>query len=92
MTCERDLRVAVLAVDPSSPYSGGALLGDRIRMAAHTADPDVLVRQILSLAQTRLRTHPDLAWRAAEVASGRRDPYAAAELLTPVRQFTPGQQ
>src|SRR5439155_5672389 len=30
----RDLRVAVVAVDPSSPYSGGALLGDRVRMAA----------------------------------------------------------
>ncbi|WP_039782604.1 AAA family ATPase, partial [Nocardia cerradoensis] len=33
-------RVAVLAVDPSSPYSGGALLGDRIRMSAHVGDPD----------------------------------------------------
>jgi LAO/AO transport system kinase len=40
------LRVAVLAVDPSSPYSGGALLGDRIRMAAHTNDPDVLIRSL----------------------------------------------
>src|SRR3954452_20750876 len=38
---EREMRVAVLAVDPSSPYSGGALLGDRIRMAAHINDPDV---------------------------------------------------
>ena len=43
---ERDLRVAVLAVDPSSPYSGGALLGDRIRMAAHINDPDVLIRSV----------------------------------------------
>ncbi|NUS55224.1 MAG: methylmalonyl Co-A mutase-associated GTPase MeaB, partial [Streptomycetaceae bacterium] len=40
------LRVAVLAVDPSSPYSGGALLGDRIRMAAHTNDPGVLIRSL----------------------------------------------
>ena len=39
-------RVAVLAVDPSSPYSGGALLGDRIRMAAHINDPDVLIRSL----------------------------------------------
>ncbi|WP_396933804.1 ArgK/MeaB family GTPase [Mycolicibacterium sp.] len=39
-------RVAVLAVDPSSPYSGGALLGDRIRMAAHINDPDVLIRSV----------------------------------------------
>jgi LAO/AO transport system kinase len=43
---ERDLRVAVLAVDPSSPYSGGALLGDRIRMAAHINDSDVLIRSV----------------------------------------------
>lgn len=40
------LRVAVLAVDPSSPYSGGALLGDRIRMAAHINDPDVMIRSV----------------------------------------------
>jgi len=40
------MRVAVLAVDPSSPYSGGAILGDRIRMAAHINDPDVFIRSI----------------------------------------------
>ncbi|MDG4668577.1 GTP-binding protein [Mycobacterium sp. 236(2023)] len=40
------LRVGVLAVDPSSPYSGGALLGDRIRMVAHINDPDVLIRSV----------------------------------------------
>ncbi|TDD91818.1 methylmalonyl Co-A mutase-associated GTPase MeaB, partial [Actinomadura darangshiensis] len=33
-------------VDPSSPFSGGALLGDRIRMAAHAADPGVLIRSL----------------------------------------------
>jgi LAO/AO transport system kinase len=33
-------------VDPSSPYSGGAILGDRIRMAAHIDDPDVFIRSI----------------------------------------------
>jgi LAO/AO transport system kinase len=43
---QRGMRVAVLAVDPSSPYSGGALLGDRIRMAAHINDPDVLIRSV----------------------------------------------
>jgi LAO/AO transport system kinase len=43
---EQGKRVAVLAVDPSSPYSGGALLGDRIRMAAHINDPDVLIRSV----------------------------------------------
>ena len=43
---EHGLRVAVLAVDPSSPYSGGALLGDRIRMSAHINDPNVLIRSL----------------------------------------------
>jgi len=43
---QRSLRVAVLAVDPSSPFSGGALLGDRIRMAAHINDPEVLIRSV----------------------------------------------
>lgn len=43
---EQGKRVAVLAVDPSSPYSGGALLGDRIRMAAHINDNDVLIRSV----------------------------------------------
>lgn len=43
---KRGMRVAVLAVDPSSPYSGGALLGDRIRMAAHINDSDVLIRSV----------------------------------------------
>jgi LAO/AO transport system kinase len=43
---QREMRVAVLAVDPSSPFSGGALLGDRIRMAAHINDPDVLIRSV----------------------------------------------
>ena len=39
-------RVGVLAVDPSSPYTGGALLGDRVRMTAHTTDPDVYIRSL----------------------------------------------
>ncbi len=43
---QRAQRVAVLAVDPSSLYCGGALLGDRIRMAQHINDPDVLIRSV----------------------------------------------
>jgi LAO/AO transport system kinase len=39
-------RVAVVAVDPSSPFSGGALLGDRIRMQAHLLDRDVFIRSM----------------------------------------------
>ena len=42
----RDLRVGVLAIDPSSPFSGGALLGDRIRMHSHTVDPGVYIRSM----------------------------------------------
>jgi LAO/AO transport system kinase len=38
--------VGVLAVDPSSPYSGGAVLGDRIRMQEHHADPGVFIRSM----------------------------------------------
>ena len=42
----RGLRVGVLAVDPSSPFSGGALLGDRIRMSEHATDPGVFIRSM----------------------------------------------
>jgi len=45
---ERDLRVGVLAVDPTSPFSGGALLGDRVRMQDHAADPGVFIRSMAS--------------------------------------------
>ncbi|HET8588694.1 MAG TPA: methylmalonyl Co-A mutase-associated GTPase MeaB [Nakamurella sp.] len=40
--------VAVLAVDPSSPFSGGALLGDRVRMADHVTDAGVFIRSMSS--------------------------------------------
>jgi LAO/AO transport system kinase len=42
----RGLRVGVVAVDPSSPFSGGALLGDRVRMQEHVLDPEVFVRSL----------------------------------------------
>jgi LAO/AO transport system kinase len=41
-------RVGVLAVDPSSPFSGGALLGDRVRMQEHALDKDVYIRSMAS--------------------------------------------
>jgi LAO/AO transport system kinase len=41
-----DLTVAVLAVDPTSPYTGGALLGDRVRMQEHATDPGVFIRSM----------------------------------------------
>ncbi|MDI6909706.1 methylmalonyl Co-A mutase-associated GTPase MeaB [Nocardioides sp.] len=43
-----DKRVGVLAVDPSSPFSGGALLGDRVRMQDHALDRDVYIRSMAS--------------------------------------------
>ncbi len=45
---ERGARVGVLAVDPSSPFSGGALLGDRIRLVDHALDPEVYMRSMAS--------------------------------------------
>jgi LAO/AO transport system kinase len=39
-------QVGVIAVDPTSPYTGGAILGDRIRMLAHHADPGVFIRSM----------------------------------------------
>ena len=44
----RGSRVGVVAVDPSSPYTGGAIMGDRIRMMDHAADRDVFVRSMAS--------------------------------------------
>lgn len=45
---KRGLRVGVLAIDPSSPFSGGALLGDRVRMQDHATDPEVYIRSMAS--------------------------------------------
>ena len=44
----RGQRVGVIAVDPSSPYTGGAIMGDRIRMMEHAADRDVFMRSMAS--------------------------------------------
>jgi LAO/AO transport system kinase len=44
----RGYRVGVLAVDPSSPFSGGALLGDRVRMQDHAVDREVFIRSMAS--------------------------------------------
>jgi LAO/AO transport system kinase len=45
---QRGRRVGVVAVDPSSPYTGGAIMGDRIRMMDHAADRDVFMRSMAS--------------------------------------------
>lgn len=43
---KKDIKIGVIAVDPSSPFSGGALLGDRIRMQSHATDPGVFIRSM----------------------------------------------
>lgn len=48
---EEGLTVGVIAVDPSSPYTGGAVLGDRIRMASTTGDMDTFVRSMSARGQ-----------------------------------------
>jgi LAO/AO transport system kinase len=45
-TAEAVPQVAVLAVDPTSPFSGGAILGDRVRMSQHALDPTVFIRSM----------------------------------------------
>ena len=42
----QDVEVAVLAIDPSSPFTGGAILGDRVRMQDHATDPGVFIRSM----------------------------------------------
>ena len=43
--------VGIVAVDPTSPFTGGAILGDRLRMQAHTADPEVFIRSMATRGQ-----------------------------------------
>jgi LAO/AO transport system kinase len=45
---ERDRKVGVLSIDPSSPFTRGALLGDRIRLSEHFLDPEVFIRSMAS--------------------------------------------
>jgi LAO/AO transport system kinase len=44
----KDMKVGVVAVDPSSPFSGGAILGDRVRMQAYGVDNEVFIRSLAS--------------------------------------------
>jgi len=43
---KEDSRIGIIAVDPSSPFTGGAILGDRIRMMRHSLDPDIFIRSM----------------------------------------------
>lgn len=44
-------KIGIVAVDPSSPFTGGAILGDRIRMMRHSVDPDVFIRSMATRGQ-----------------------------------------
>lgn len=47
----RERKVGVVAIDPSSPFSGGAILGDRVRMQTHATDPGVFIRSMATRGQ-----------------------------------------
>ncbi len=65
----RGLEVGVIAVDPSSPYSGGAILGDRIRMGDHASDHGVYIRSMATRGHLGgLSTSVPLAARALAAA------------------------
>lgn len=68
---EKGLTIAVLAVDPTSPFTGGAVLGDRIRMQQHYLDPQVFIRSMATRGS--LGGLPRVASRAVRVldASGK---------------------
>ncbi len=72
---KRDETVGILAIDPSSPFSGGALLGDRIRMEERTADTGVFIRSMASR-----KSHGGLA-RAASDACDVMDAFGFSSIL-----------
>ncbi|MFC2169080.1 methylmalonyl Co-A mutase-associated GTPase MeaB [Acidobacteriota bacterium] len=48
---EEEKKIGIVAVDPSSPFHGGAILGDRIRMMRHSADPEIFIRSMATRGQ-----------------------------------------
>jgi LAO/AO transport system kinase len=99
---ERDQSVAVLAIDPSSPFSGGAALGDRIRMGRHAGDTGVFIRSLanrghlggLSVAVPQVARALDafgFDWTIVEtVGVGQAEVEVAGETDTTVVVVTPG--
>ena len=88
--------VGVLAVDPSSPFSGGAILGDRIRMQRHTLDDGVFIRSMATrghqggLAAGRAGGHPGPGGRrACAWCSSRRSASARSRSRWPGRPTPP---
>jgi len=48
---KNEKKIGIVAVDPSSPFSGGAILGDRIRMMQHSVDPEIFIRSMATRGQ-----------------------------------------
>jgi len=98
----RGLTVGIVAVDPSSPFSGGALLGDRIRMSGHAGDAGVFIRSLatrghvggLSLAVPQVTRALDAFgadWTLVEtVGVGQVEVDVAGETDTTLVVVTPG--
>ncbi|HWH43238.1 MAG TPA: methylmalonyl Co-A mutase-associated GTPase MeaB [Thermoleophilaceae bacterium] len=72
---ERDRDVAVLSIDPSSPFTKGALLGDRIRLADHFLDPGVFIRSMASRGSLGGLSEATLQAALLMDASGKDDVY-----------------
>ncbi len=97
-----DESVAVLAIDPSSPFTGGAILGDRVRMSEHSLDPEVFIRSMatrghlggLSLAvpeAARLLDAAGMPWVLIEtVGVGQVEVEIAGEADTTIVVVNPG--
>jgi LAO/AO transport system kinase len=97
-----DVEVAVLAIDPSSPFTGGAILGDRVRMQDHATDPGVFIRSMatrghlggLSLAApaaVRLLDAVDRRWVLLEtVGVGQVEVEVAGKADTTIVVVNPG--
>ena len=82
-------RVGVLAVDPSSPVSGGALLGDRVRMQDHALDRDVSRRPPTARAGRAFRDQPQLlGTRTISASPWPPPPHSAAAPTPPPRRLS----
>src|SRR5207237_9239420 len=75
---EREITVGVVSVDPSSPFSQGALLGDRIRLSDHFLDPDVFIRSMGTRGHLGGLGEATLQALLAPDAAGQERAYAAA--------------
>ena len=85
------LEVAVIAIDPSSPFTGGAILGDRVRMQDHALDPGVFIRSMATREAIRLLDAVGRTWVLVEtVGVGQVEVEVAGKADTTVVVVNPG--